>query len=90
MIDVGLPEPVAKDNAALAVAWMADGDCDYVTDDVRQILGRPAASFERFAVVGRGPLVIAWASYRCRLRATRCRLPSALASHTASQERERR
>jgi uncharacterized protein YbjT (DUF2867 family) len=48
MIDVGLPEPVAKDNA-LAVAWMADGDCDYVTDDVPQILGRPARSFEQFA-----------------------------------------
>ena len=47
MIDVGLPEPVAKDNA-LAVAWMADGDCDYVTDDVPQILGRPARSFEQF------------------------------------------
>ncbi len=29
---------------------MADGDCDYVTDDVPQILGRPAGSFERFAV----------------------------------------
>jgi uncharacterized protein YbjT (DUF2867 family) len=49
MIDVGLTEPVAKDNA-LAVAWMADGDCDYVTDDVPQILGRPAGSFERFAI----------------------------------------
>ena len=49
MIDVGLPEPVAKDSA-LAVAWMADGDCDYVTGDVPQILGRPAGSFERFAV----------------------------------------
>ena len=49
MIDVGLPEPVAYDNA-LAVAWMADGDCDYVTDDVFQILGRPAGSFERFVV----------------------------------------
>src|SRR6266513_508737 len=47
MIDVGLPEPVAKDNA-LAVAWMADGDCDYVTDDVPQILGRSARSFEQF------------------------------------------
>lgn len=49
MIDVGLPEPVAKDNA-LAVAWMADGDCDYVTGDVPQILGRPAGSFERFVI----------------------------------------
>ncbi len=49
MIDAGLPEPVARDNA-LAVAWMADGDCDYVTDDVPHILGRPAGSFERFAI----------------------------------------
>jgi uncharacterized protein YbjT (DUF2867 family) len=48
MTDAGLPEAVAKDNA-LAVAWMADGDCDYVTDDVPQILGRPAGSFEQFA-----------------------------------------
>jgi uncharacterized protein YbjT (DUF2867 family) len=48
MIDVGLPGPVAKDNA-LAVAWMADGDCDYVTDDLPEVLGRPAGSFERFA-----------------------------------------
>jgi uncharacterized protein YbjT (DUF2867 family) len=49
MIDVGLPEPVAEDNAR-AVALMADGDCDYVTDDVPQILGRPAGSFEQFAI----------------------------------------
>jgi hypothetical protein len=49
MIDVGLPEPVAKDNA-LAVAWMADGDCDYVTDDVPQVLSRRAGSFEQFAI----------------------------------------
>jgi hypothetical protein len=49
MIDVGLPEAVAEDNAR-AVALMADGDCDYVTDEVPQILGRPAGSFEQFAV----------------------------------------
>src|SRR6185312_5650443 len=49
MLDVGLPEAVADDNAT-AVALMADGDCDYVTDDVPQILGRPAGSFERFAI----------------------------------------
>lgn len=48
MLDVGLPEAVADDNAT-AVALMADGDCDYVTDDVPSILGRPARSFERFA-----------------------------------------
>jgi len=48
MLDVGLPEGVADDNAT-AVAMMADGDCDYLTDDVPLILGRPARSFEQFA-----------------------------------------
>ena len=48
MINVGLPEPVAEDNAR-AVMLMADGDCDYVTEDVASILGRPARSFEQFA-----------------------------------------
>ena len=48
MIRVGLPEAVAEDNAK-AVSMMADGDCDYVTDDVPSLLGRPARSFERFA-----------------------------------------
>ena len=48
MINVGLPETVAEDNAS-AVALMADGDCDYLSDDVPSILGRPARSFERFA-----------------------------------------
>src|SRR5207253_9374682 len=43
MIDVGLPEAVAEDNAT-AVALMADGDCDYVTDDVPSTLRRPARS----------------------------------------------
>lgn len=48
MINVGLPEAVAEDNAR-AVALMADGDCDYLTDDVPSILGRRARSFEQFA-----------------------------------------
>jgi uncharacterized protein YbjT (DUF2867 family) len=47
-IDVGLPEPVADDRAR-AFALMAEGDLDYVTDDVASILGRPARSFEQFA-----------------------------------------
>jgi uncharacterized protein YbjT (DUF2867 family) len=47
MTDVGLPENVADDNA-MAVALMADGDCDFVTDDVPAILGRPARTFEQF------------------------------------------
>src|SRR5882762_7872383 len=49
MLDVGLPENVAEDNAN-AVALMADGDCDYVTDDVATLLGRPPRSFEHFAI----------------------------------------
>jgi len=48
MLDVGLPENVAEDNAR-AVALMAEGDCDYVTNDVLTILGRPPRSFEQFA-----------------------------------------
>src|SRR5437899_2646385 len=48
MLDVGLPENVAEDNAR-AVALMAEGDCDYVTNDVATILGRPPRSFEQFA-----------------------------------------
>jgi uncharacterized protein YbjT (DUF2867 family) len=48
MLDVGLPEVVADDNAR-AVALMADGDCDYLTEDVPSILRRPARSFEQFA-----------------------------------------
>ena len=48
MLNVGLPEAVADDNAR-AVAMMADGDCDYLTDDVASILGRAARSFEQFA-----------------------------------------
>jgi len=47
MLDVGLPENVAEDNAN-AVALVADGDCAYVTGDVATILGRPPRSFEQF------------------------------------------
>jgi uncharacterized protein YbjT (DUF2867 family) len=47
MIKAGLPESVAEDNAR-AVTLMADGDCDYLTDDVPAILGRPARTFEQF------------------------------------------
>jgi uncharacterized protein YbjT (DUF2867 family) len=47
MVMVGLPEAVADDNAK-ALLLMAEGDCDYVTDDVPAILGRPARSFAQF------------------------------------------
>jgi uncharacterized protein YbjT (DUF2867 family) len=48
MIDIGLPETLAAMNAQ-AVALFAEGDSDYVTDDVHSILGRPARTFEEFA-----------------------------------------
>jgi uncharacterized protein YbjT (DUF2867 family) len=48
MINAGLPEAVADDNAR-AVTLMAEGDCDYTTDNVPAILARPARSFEQFA-----------------------------------------
>jgi uncharacterized protein YbjT (DUF2867 family) len=48
MVDIGLPGSLAAMNAQ-AVAMFAEGDADYVTDDVRSILGRPARSFEQFA-----------------------------------------
>jgi uncharacterized protein YbjT (DUF2867 family) len=47
MIKAGLPEPLADDNAK-ALLLMAEGDCDYVTDDVPVILDRPARSFQQF------------------------------------------
>src|SRR6267143_2700286 len=48
MLDVGLSENVAEDNAS-AVGLMAKGDCDYVTSDVATILGRPPSTFAQFA-----------------------------------------
>ncbi len=47
MINAGLPEVVADDNAK-ALTLFADGDADYATDDVPALLGRPARSFEQF------------------------------------------
>jgi uncharacterized protein YbjT (DUF2867 family) len=48
MIRAGIPAPVAKMNAQ-AFSLTADGDAEWVTDDVPAILGRPARSFEQFA-----------------------------------------
>jgi uncharacterized protein YbjT (DUF2867 family) len=48
MVDIGLPESLAAMNAK-AVALFAEGDSDYVTDDVPSVLGRPARTFEQFA-----------------------------------------
>ena len=48
MIRAGVPAPVAEMNAQ-AFSLTADGDAEWVTDDVPAILGRPARSFEQFA-----------------------------------------
>jgi uncharacterized protein YbjT (DUF2867 family) len=48
MVEIGLPESLAAMNAQ-AVALFADGEADYVTDDVPLLLGRPARTFEQFA-----------------------------------------
>lgn len=47
MIAAGLPESVAQDNAT-AVKLFADGEAAYVTDDVQDIIGRPARTFRQF------------------------------------------
>jgi hypothetical protein len=48
MIRAGVPEPIAEMNAQ-AFSMIADGDAEWVTDDVPSLLGRPARSFEQFA-----------------------------------------
>jgi uncharacterized protein YbjT (DUF2867 family) len=48
MIRAGVPEPIAEMNAQ-AFSLTADGDAEWVTDDVPSILGRPARSFGQFA-----------------------------------------
>jgi uncharacterized protein YbjT (DUF2867 family) len=48
MISAGVPEHIAQMNTQ-ALALLAQGDSDWVTDDVPTILGRPARSFEQFS-----------------------------------------
>jgi uncharacterized protein YbjT (DUF2867 family) len=48
MITAGVPAPVAEMNAR-AFSLTADGDAEWVTDDVTAILGRPARAFRQFA-----------------------------------------
>ncbi len=48
MIRAGVPEPIAEMNAQ-AFSMVADGDAEWVTEDVPSLLGRPARSFEQFA-----------------------------------------
>ncbi len=48
MMSVGVPEPIAAQNAS-AFALIAAGDAAWITDDVSAILGHPARRFEQFA-----------------------------------------
>ena len=48
MIRAGVLEQIAEMNAQ-AFSLTADGDADWVSDDIPAILGRPARSFEQFA-----------------------------------------
>src|SRR5580693_9287931 len=48
MISAGVPEQIAKMNAQ-AFSLAADGDAEWVTEDVPSLLGRPARSFGQFA-----------------------------------------
>ena len=48
MISAGVPEQIAKMNAQ-AFSLAADGDAEWVTEDVLSLLGRPARSFQQFA-----------------------------------------
>jgi uncharacterized protein YbjT (DUF2867 family) len=47
MIRAGIPEQIAEMNAQ-AFSLTADGDAEWVTQDVPSLLGRPARSFEQF------------------------------------------
>ena len=48
MIRAGLPKELAEMNAQF-FGLVADGDCDWLSEDVPFLLGRPARSFEEFA-----------------------------------------
>lgn len=48
MINIGVPETVAEDNAR-ALSLFAQGDATYITNDVPSLLGQAARTFEQFA-----------------------------------------
>lgn len=48
MVHAGLPQPVAAMNA-LALSLFAEGNAEWLSRDVPNLLGRPARSYERFA-----------------------------------------
>lgn len=47
LVAAGLPAPAAAMNA-LALSTFADGDAQWLSDDVPDLLGRPARTFEQF------------------------------------------
>jgi uncharacterized protein YbjT (DUF2867 family) len=49
MIRAGVPEQIAEMNAQ-AFSLTAEGDAEWVTDDVPAILGRPSRPFDQFAI----------------------------------------
>jgi uncharacterized protein YbjT (DUF2867 family) len=48
MVKAGVPEAIAEQNAQ-AFSLTAEGDAEWVSDDVQAILGRSARSYEQFA-----------------------------------------
>ena len=48
MVNAGVPELIAEMNAQ-AFSLTAEGDAEWITDDVPALLGRPARSFKQFA-----------------------------------------
>ncbi len=48
MMRAGLPEPLATMNAQ-ALSLVAEGDAEWLSEDVTAVLGRPPRSFEQFA-----------------------------------------
>ncbi len=48
MVSAGVPEAIAEQNAQ-AFSLTAEGDAEWVSDDVQTILGRRAHSYEQFA-----------------------------------------
>lgn len=48
MVRAGLPQPVAAMNA-LALSRFAEGDAEWLSQDVPKLLGRPARPYDRFA-----------------------------------------
>jgi uncharacterized protein YbjT (DUF2867 family) len=48
LLDRGMPAPVARANAQ-ALSLFAEGDSDWVTTDIHDLLGRPPVSFADFA-----------------------------------------